>query len=151
MAKACRRHTVCIIYFQILWCIVLISYPLKMLSWTHCLCDNNKQRKSLGSLLFNTSATNVDNILDEYGGTRTQMPQSPQKRRTVPWLKQLFANLSLSRLGLNPRSDYVGFVVGKVALEQALFTTVTFSCQYYCNNDPHSFTDLLLKIYNLGN
>jgi len=100
---------------------------------------------------FNTSVTNVDNILDEYGGTHTQMAWSPQERRTVPWLKQLFASLSPWRPGFNPRSVYVGFVVGKVALEQALFTIVSFSCQYYSTNAPHSFTDLLLKIYNLGN
>jgi len=50
----------------------LIPYPLKILSCTHCF-SGNKQRKYLGSLLFNTSATNVDNILDEYGGTHTQM------------------------------------------------------------------------------
>ena len=44
-----------------------------------------------------------------------------------------------------------GFVVGKLAVEQALFIIVSFSCQYYSANAPHSFTDLLLKIYNLGN
>jgi hypothetical protein len=53
--------------------LVLIPYPLKISSSTHCFSDNNKQRKYLGSLLFNISATNVDNILDEYGGTHTQM------------------------------------------------------------------------------
>ena len=63
----------CIIYFQILWATVLVSYPLKILSSTHCLSDKNKQR--ISSLLFNNSAsaTNVDNILDEYGGTHTPM------------------------------------------------------------------------------
>jgi hypothetical protein len=64
---------VCIIYFQIFWCMVLISYPLQILPCTHCLSNKNKQRKSPGSLLFNTSATNVNNILAEYGGTHTQM------------------------------------------------------------------------------
>jgi hypothetical protein len=123
---------------------VLISYPLKILSCTHCWSDNNKQRKSLGSLLFSAGAINVDNMLDKYGGCHTQ-------ERTVPWFKQLFASLSQRRPGFNPRSVYVGFVVGKVALGQALFTTVWFSCQYYSTNTPHSFTDLLIKIYNLGN
>jgi hypothetical protein len=136
--KTCTRYTVCIIYFQILWCMVLISYPLKILSCTHCLSDNNKQRKSLGSLLFSTSATNVDNILHEHGGTHTHMAWSTQQRRTVPWLKQLFASLSPWRPRFNPRSVYVGFAVGKMALEQALFTIVSFSCQYYSTNAPHS-------------
>lgn len=56
----------CIIYFHILRCMVLLSYPLKILSCAHCLSDN-KQRKSLGSLVFNTSDINVDNLLHEYG------------------------------------------------------------------------------------
>jgi len=84
--KTHRRYTVCIIYFQILWCMVLIFYPLTILSCTHCLSDKNKQRKSLGSLLFNISATNVNNILDEYGGSHTQMAWSPHESRAAPWL-----------------------------------------------------------------
>jgi hypothetical protein len=44
----------------------------------------------------------------------------------VPWLRRLVAGLSPRRPGFVPRSLYVGFVVDKVALGQALLRVILF-------------------------
>jgi hypothetical protein len=38
---------------------------------------------------------------------------------SVPWLRRLDTSLSSRKFGLNPRPVHVGFVVDKVAMEEA--------------------------------
>jgi hypothetical protein len=45
----------------------------------------------------------------------------------MPWLRWLFAGLSLQRPGFTPRSVHVGFVVDEVELGQAFLWVIRFS------------------------
>jgi hypothetical protein len=47
--------------------------------------------------------------------------------KTVPWIRQLVASLSLQMPTFNPRSDRVGFVVDKVALWQVFLQVLLSS------------------------
>jgi len=51
--------------------------------------------------------------------------------QTVPWLRQLFASLSLQRPGLNPRSVHVGFLVERVTLGQVFVPVLHFFHSQY--------------------
>jgi hypothetical protein len=48
-------------------------------------------------------------------------------QQNVPWLRRSVAGLSPRRTGFDPNSVYVGFVVGKVTLEQAYLPVRRYS------------------------
>jgi hypothetical protein len=55
----------------------------------------------------------------------------------MPWLRRLVAGLWPRRLGFDPGSIHVGFVVDKVALGQGFFpSTLVFPCQFYSTGAP---------------
>jgi hypothetical protein len=61
----------------------------------------------------------------------------------VPQLKQLVAGFSPRRLGFDPGSGQVGFVVDKVALGQVFSDYFGFPCQ-------SSFHQLLQILFNIS-
>jgi hypothetical protein len=62
----------------------------------------------------------------------------------VPWLKRLVAGLLPRRLGFDPGSVHVGFVVDKVARTGFSPSTSVFPCQFHS-----TFAPLLGKIKKL--
>jgi hypothetical protein len=65
------------------------------------------------------------------------------KDMAAPYLKRLVAGFPPQRLGFEPGSGHVGFVVDKVALGH-VFT------EYFCLPSQFSFRQLLHNIYHLG-
>jgi hypothetical protein len=56
----------------------------------------------------------------------------------VPYLRQLVAALPPRRLGLEPRSSPVGFVVAKVSLRQVFSAHFGFACQLSFHRQLHT-------------
>jgi hypothetical protein len=55
----------------------------------------------------------------------------------VPWFRRLVAGLPQRRLGFDPRSVHVGFVVDKVTLGQVFPpSTSVFPCQFHSTGVP---------------
>jgi hypothetical protein len=48
---------------------------------------------------------------------------------TAPYLRRLVAGFPSRRLGFDPSSNYVGFMVDKMALEQVFSEYFCFPCQ----------------------
>jgi hypothetical protein len=72
------------------------------------------------------------------------------RAKAVPWLKRLVAGLLPRRLGFDPMSVCVGFVVDKVALGQAFPQVLRFPCQFNSTGAPLQGKTKKLIIFSKG-
>jgi hypothetical protein len=56
----------------------------------------------------------------------------------VPWIRRLVAGFSSLPLQFDPKSGDVGFVVGKIGIEQVFFEYFGFPCQFSFHEDLHT-------------
>jgi hypothetical protein len=68
---------------------------------------------------------------------------------TVPWLRRLVAGLSPRRLGFDPGSVHVGFVLDKVVLGQVFLRVLRFSPVSFIPSVLHYLEKIIIFITGL--
>jgi hypothetical protein len=70
--------------------------------------------------------------------------------KAMPQLRQLVTGFPPRWPELKPRSDYVGFVVDKVALGQVFSKHFSFPCQFSFHQLLHIYHNLLSRAHPIG-